>query len=115
MKLSLLALALSVASLVSAQFITSPANGTSLTPGQPFVFTYEAQGGACANNAGIYQSYYYAVYLLTSDPAKTSLLPGHGGQISTGRFLGRFERSISFLSSDTLLLMQSHLPSPVHP
>jgi hypothetical protein len=95
MKFSLPAVALSVASLASAQFITSPQNGTSLVPGQPFQFTYEAQGGACADNAGIYQSYNYAVYLLTSDPAKTHLFPGHGGQLSTGRFLGRFPRGTS--------------------
>jgi hypothetical protein len=32
------------------------------------------------------------VYLLTADPAKTALAPGHGGPLSTGRFLGRFPR-----------------------
>jgi hypothetical protein len=89
------AIALSFAALASAQFITAPANGTALVPGAPFVFAYQAQAGDCANGVfGGYQSYNYAVYLLTTDPAKTALAPGHGGPLSTGRFLGRFPRGV---------------------
>lgn len=71
-------LAGSVSAYYPQGFITQPANGTHIAPGQAFNFTYNIRADYCTS------SYNYTVWLLTSDPSTiTTLAP-------RGKYLGRF-------------------------
>jgi len=64
--------------------ITVPANGTKITPGQAFNFTYNIRSDYCVS------SYNYTVFLFTAVPTGASLFIGPDNQVFTGHTFGRF-------------------------
>ena len=65
-------------------YITVPANGSHVEPGQAFDFTYNARGDYCLT------SHNYTVWVLTAPPTSVLQIENNG---VTGEYLGRFSSS----------------------
>lgn len=87
--LVLLALVMRVTAYYPQGFITVPANGTAITPGEPFDFKFNTRGDYCVS------SYNFTVYLFTQVPSPNMFFIGEENQFASGLYIGRYRQATS--------------------